>query len=273
MWFHDPPRREAGQQRKSDLYKIAAPHVDPPAERIEIPFEGSTIPGYLRLPQLSGSGPHPLVLVIGGLESTKEESFLFENLLLRRGLATFSFDGPGQGEMYFEVKLVPDFERYGSAAIDQLVEREQIDSSRIGVIGRSLGGHYAPRLAAHDDRVKAAVSWGACFDMSEFDQMPSHTQEGFVYVTGITDREEGRAYLQEAMDLAPVAGNITCPYLVTHGRHDAIFSADHLRKTEEAVTNAPLEIQLEEDGDHCCHNMGQIVRPRMADWLAAKLQA
>ena len=28
---------------------------------------------------------------------------------------------------------------------------------------------------------------------------------------------------------------------------------------------------LEMDGDHCCHNMGPIVRPRMADWMAQRL--
>jgi 2,6-dihydroxypseudooxynicotine hydrolase len=37
--------------------------------------------------------------------------------------------------------------------------------------------------------------------------------------------------------------------------------------------NADLEVQVEEDGDHCCHNMGHLVRPRMADWMADRLEA
>ncbi|MGH2945408.1 MAG: alpha/beta hydrolase family protein [Solirubrobacteraceae bacterium] len=272
MWFHDPPRREAGQRRKAELYAHAAPYLDPPAERVELPFEGAVIPGYLRLPP-AGAGPHPCAILVGGLESTKEESSLFEALCLRRGLATFAFDGPGQGEMFFDVKLRPDFERYGSAVVDHLVGRPEIDATRIGVLGRSLGGHYAPKLAAHDPRVRACCCWGACFDMSEFDRMPPHTQDGFLYVTGIADRDEGRAYLQQALDLAPVAGDIRCPVYVLHGRHDVIFSTDHLAKFERHVTGAPLEIVLERDGDHCCHNMGHIVRPRMADWMADRLGA
>lgn len=270
MWFHDPLRREAGQRRKADLYMVAAPHLDPPAERVEIPFEGAVIPGYLRLPR-STAGPHPCAIVIGGLESTKEESFLFENLCLRRGLATFAFDGPGQGELFFDVKLVPDFERYVSAVIDHLVQRPEIDGSRLGVLGRSLGGHYAPKAAAHDQRLRACCCWGACFDMSDFDRMPPHTQDGFAYVTGIEDGHEARAYLQQALDLAPVANEIRCPVYVLHGRHDVIFSTDQVAKLEAGVTNAPLEIVLEEHGDHCCHNMGHLVRPAMADWLAAQL--
>jgi 2,6-dihydroxypseudooxynicotine hydrolase len=272
MWFHDPSRRESGQRRKADLYKVAAPHLDPPAERIEIAFDGAGIPGYLRLPW-SPAGPQPCVVLIGGLESTKEESYLFENLCLRRGLATFAFDGPGQGEMFFDVKLRPDFERYTSAAVDHLLERPEIDGSRLGVLGRSLGGHYAPKSAAHDPRLRACCCWGACFDLSEFGRMPPHTQDGFVYVTGIGDRAEAGAYLKQALDLAPVADRIECPVYIVHGRHDAIFSPEHVSKFEQHLTPGRLEIALEEDGDHCCHNMGHIVRPRMADWMATQLKA
>src|SRR6266508_4950584 len=50
MWFHDPARRELGQRRKVELYNRAAHHLLPAAERIEIPFDGATIPGFLRLP-------------------------------------------------------------------------------------------------------------------------------------------------------------------------------------------------------------------------------
>jgi 2,6-dihydroxypseudooxynicotine hydrolase len=108
LWFHDPANRECGQRRKVELYKQAAPLFSPPAERFEVPFEGVTISGYLRLP-LGRTGRAPVALMLGGLESTKEESYLFENRCLARGLATCTFDGPGQGEMYFEARLRPDF--------------------------------------------------------------------------------------------------------------------------------------------------------------------
>ena len=162
MWFHDPARREAGQRRKVLLFDRAAPHFSRPGERIEIPLEGVAIPGYLRVPgPARDAGPVPCCVLIGGLESTKEESHLFENLCLTRGMATFAFDGPGQGELFFDVKLGPDFERYTSAVVDHLVDRDEIDADRIGVLGRSLGGHYAPRSAAADHRFAACCAWAA----------------------------------------------------------------------------------------------------------------
>jgi 2,6-dihydroxypseudooxynicotine hydrolase len=273
MWFHDRARREHGQRRKVELFDRAAPHLKPRAERVEIQFEGATIPGYLRLPGSAGDGPFACCVLIGGLESTKEESHRFENLCLERGLATFAFDGPGQGEMFFEVKLGPDFERYASAVLDELERRPEIDPARIGVLGRSLGGHYAPKAAACDDRFAACCAWGACFDLADLDSMPPRTRAGFHYATGIDDSERAREHLLASIDLAPVAARVFCPTLVLHGRHDAIFGPEQVEKFRRGLTGADLEIQVEEDGDHCCHNMGHIVRPRMADWLADRLGA
>ena len=68
-----------------------------------------------------------------------------------------------------------------------------------------------------------------------------------------------------------MADRISCPTLLLHGRHDVIFSLEQVEKLRRGLVNADLEIQVEEDGDHCCHNMGHIVRPRMADWLADRL--
>lgn len=271
MWFFDPARREEGQRRKAELYRRAAPHLVPPAERVEVPIDDTVVPGYLRLPE--GDGPHACVLILGGLESTKEESLLFENLCLQRGLATFAMDGPGQGEMFFDVGLVGDFERYSSVVVDALVARPEIDAERIGVVGRSLGGYYAVRAAACDERLKACVAWGACFDISDLDTMPAHTRAGFLYVTRIADEAAAAEHLRQAMDLRDVAGRLDRPTYVLHGAHDVIFSMRQVELVQEHVPAAVLEVDVEADGDHCAHNMAAIVRPRMADWIARQLGA
>lgn len=269
MWFHDPARRERGQRRKVELYNRAAPHLLPAAERIEIPFDGATIPGFLRLPPAKRPETGwPCVLLLGGLESTKEESYGFENLCLRRGLATFAFDGPGQGEVFFEVKLQPQFERYTSAVIDRLEQRDELDKSRLGVLGRSLGGFYALRSGAGDERLRAIVAWAFFHDMEDFEEMPEHTQEGFLYVAG-----GSRDQLLAALDLSDVAADLRAPTLLLNGHNDPIFPPRQMERTIAALANAPKDVVIEPEGDHCCHNMGNIVRPRMADWLARQLGA
>lgn len=272
MWFHDLEQREVGQRRKVELYNRAAPYLDPPAQRSEIGFEDCVIPGFLRLP--SGARPAggwPCVVLIGGLESTKEESYLFENLCLARGLATFAFDGPGQGELFFQVKLQPDFERYTSAVIDHLEQQPELDSSRFGVLGRSLGGFYAVRSVAHDPRLRACAAWSCFHDLSDFDLFPGHTQVGFAYVAGYENVEEGKAYVQEVMRLDDVAGRVTVPTLLLNGLRDHLFSGEQMERVVQSLANAQLDVVLEPEGDHCCHNMSDLMRPRLADWLTDAL--
>ncbi len=274
MSFHDAPRRELGQHRKVEVYNRAAPYLTPSAQRVELAFEGAVIPGFLRLP--SGSPPGsgwPCAVLIGGLESTKEETLRFEDTCLRRGLATFAFDGPGQGELFFDVKLQPDFERWTAAVVDHLVSRDEIDSSRIGVLGRSLGGYYALRSAATDDRLAACVAWGFFYDMSDYDTMPAATRRGFAYVTGQPDIDDARTYLQHAFSLHDVAESLSTPTLLLNSRNDPIFPSRQMELVIQALSEVPIEVVIEANGDHCAHNMGHLARPRMADWLAAKLSA
>ena len=272
MSFHDPARRERGQRRKVEVYNRAALHLTPPGLRVELPFEGAVIPGFLRLPPWSSpASGWPCAVLIGGLESTKEESRHFEEMCLRRGLATFAFDGPGQGEMFFDVKLQPNFERWTSAVIDHLVSRAELDAARIGVLGRSLGGHYALRSAAADDRLVACVAWGFFYDMSDFDTMPPVTRRGFAYVAGQPTVDAARAYLREALSLQDVAESLSTPTLLLNGRNDPIFPTRQMDLVVQALGGAPIEVVIEQDGDHCAHNMGHLVRPLMADWLAARL--
>ena len=73
----------------------ALPYLDPPGERIEIPFDGGVLPGILRRPRTAG--PHPVVIMISGLDSAKEELRATEALFLDRGLATFAGGRPGAG--------------------------------------------------------------------------------------------------------------------------------------------------------------------------------
>lgn len=269
LWWNEG--RQAGQRRKVELYRKAAPLLTPPAKRFDLPFEGGTIPGYTRVPtDRVGSGP--VAILIGGLESTKEESYLFENLLLERGVATVTFDGPGQGEMWAEIPLGPDFHRVTSAVLDFVVTADWSDPDKIGVLGRSLGGYYALESAAMEPRFAACVSWGGfvIMDEEEWEAETPLTKEGWKYVSKAPDLQAAREHVRLSLDLRPILANLTCPTYFLHGALDEvpIRCLDVLR---EGATNCELTIDLEPLGDHCCHNLGPAPRYRMADWLSETL--
>lgn len=271
LYFRFPDLRERGQRRKEALYRRAAPLLAPSAERIEIPIDDTSIPAYLRLP--GPGGPFPCAVLIGGLESTKEESYRFENLLLRRGVATLAFDGPGQGEMWFRRKMQPDFERYTSRVVDYLETRPEIDGDRIGVLGRSLGGYYSARSAAFDQRLRCCVCWGCIYRIPDFwDTVHVATQEGFAYVSGARSPEEAKDAMR-MIDLTDAAPRITCPLYIFHGARDWLIPPDEAYKLRDAATRAPQTVVIPEDAIHCGHNISERIRIPMADWLARELGA
>ena len=270
LWFDRPDEKLHAMMRKVELYRRGAPMFDPRAERIEIEFEGTKIPGYLRLPA-GTAGRRPLAVLIGGLDSTKEESFHFENACLKRGLATFSFDGPGQGEYSLQRPLAQDFERYSKAVVDHLVQRADIDPDRVGAVGRSLGGYFAVRAAAFDKRLRACVVFGALYDLSQLDSIPPRTQMGFRFATGIKDPDKAKAAAQERVNLAGIPGKVTQPIYILHGALDILIPVTQAQRLFDEVSSTDKTLVVVPNAIHCAHNIYHLVRRPMVDWLADKL--
>src|SRR5207237_5715381 len=118
-----------------------------PGEHVAIPYEGgATMYGVLRKP-LNTPQP-PVVILVPGLDSVKEELHNYGDDFLRRGMAVLAIDGPGQGEMEFEFPMRHDYEVPVKYAINYLERRPDVDANRVGLMGVILGGYYALRADA-----------------------------------------------------------------------------------------------------------------------------
>jgi dienelactone hydrolase len=268
MFVHDIPQMRTAHEHAVDCLTTALPFLDPPGRRIEVAFEGATLVGVLRTP--TGSGPHPVVLMISGLDSAKEELRSTEQLFLERGLATFSVDGPGQGEVEYTLPIRPDWEVPAAALLDALCALPEIDAERVGVWGVSLGGYYSPRVASCDPRVKACIALAGPWNFGAgWNGLNELTRAAFRVRSGSTDDEQARRRALE-LNLDGRAAQITCPLLVVAGRRDRIIPwQDAVRLTEEA--GGPSDLLLLDEGNHGCMNVAQQHRPRSADWMALQL--
>ena len=120
----DSAGKEASYWQSVDAFRNYARLQEPAAELVQIPFENSKIVGLLRLP--SGRGPHPVVLLIGGLDQYKEfGSLTLDGPLMDRGIGYLALDMPGTGEL--PTKLEIGAERVYSKVIDFLSARAEID--------------------------------------------------------------------------------------------------------------------------------------------------
>jgi pimeloyl-ACP methyl ester carboxylesterase len=146
----------AGQH---DTFATAAALFDTPVEAVSIPYEDTSLPAYLFLVDHSG-GARPTIIYNSGYDSTREESyFVIAAAALRRGYNVLAFDGPGQGAVLREQKLVmrPDWEAVITPVVDYALTRGEIAADKIVLFGYSLGGYLVTRAAAFEHRVAALI--------------------------------------------------------------------------------------------------------------------
>ncbi len=156
MFVHDLGQMQAAHLKTVECRQLALPHLQPPGERVAIPYERTHLSGILRQP--AGKTRAPVVVMCVGLDSTKEEMDVYESIMLARGMATLAFDGPGQGEAEYEIPIRGDYEVPVKAVVDYIETRSDVDAARVAIWGVSLGGYYAARAAAFEQRCKACVS-------------------------------------------------------------------------------------------------------------------
>ncbi len=184
VWVLDPERNRTATMAAVDALGDAHALLDPTAERIEAPLDGAGVVANLRRPTITGPAV-PLVVLIPGLDSTKEEFFVWESVFLARGMATLSLDGPGQGETGFALPIRPDYEVAVGAILDAVAGRRELDLSRVGAVGVSLGGYYVVRAAAFEPRLLAVAGVSGPFNAAaQWDTMPGLTREAFIHHTG-----------------------------------------------------------------------------------------
>ncbi|MBI3304502.1 MAG: alpha/beta hydrolase, partial [Deltaproteobacteria bacterium] len=282
--------RKVGAYKKAMLcFSQAAARLAPPVERVEIPYEGASLPAYFVPAEGVKSPRAPAVIFFDGLDATKEQLYLIGGReLVKRGLACLIVDGPGTGEALRlrNLHLRPDYERAATAAVDYLETRADVDPQRVGIMAISLGGYYAPRSAACEKRLKACVAWGAIYDYHEVWQrrIAAGVRTGspvsaplfqIQWVLGVNSPEAALEKLK-AFTLKDVAPQITCPLLIVHGEEDAQIPVADARKLYEATGSVRKQLKIltaaEGGAMHCQLDNFHLAHYYIFDWLADTLR-
>jgi 2,6-dihydroxypseudooxynicotine hydrolase len=270
LWFEERALHDELRELTVATYAKAVPRLDPAGRRVEAPFEGAVVPGILRTPRAAPRRP-PLTILVPGLDSVKEELYAIENDFLRRGIATLTIDGPGQGENAPRFPIRPDWSTVITPLLDHLVSEDLgVDLERVGLMGISMGGIYGPRAAAKDKRLRALVALAGPYDLSEcWPRLNPLTKAGYVFYT--KSRDEAEAFEKSrSLSLGGVLKDVTCPLLVIHGGKDRLFPPEQAERIVREAPNATLLLYPE--GNHVCNNIPYKYRPAMADWMRERLQ-
>lgn len=254
-WFHvatlgpNPEAALAAAEADAAMGR-ALELLDPKARRME----GPGFAGWLR-----GPADAATVVVVPGLDSSKEEFHDVITALLRRGLAVFAMDGPGQGVLAATSTVRADYHQVIGPVIDAL------RAPAVGLVGLSLGGYYVAESAARDRRIAATATVSGPFRLHG-DILPPPLRDILVRRAG---GEEAARRFAAQVDLSELAPRIACPLLVVDGGQDVVPGMDN---GEALARLAPHGRHLlVPHGDHLLGNARADWLPTTADWLAAAL--
>jgi len=154
----DDPRFKETALRSRRLLRKAGRLMKPPLEYIEIPFEGTVLPGYFSKAK-AGRKPAKTLIMIGGAETFAEDLFFYiAPQASDRNYNFLTVDLPGQGLLPLEGKIFrPAMDIPIKAVVDYALSRKEVDPKRLALYGISSGGGFAPQAAMNDRRVKALV--------------------------------------------------------------------------------------------------------------------
>jgi hypothetical protein len=287
-------------QRQRDAFRQAAALCNPAGETIEIPYEGTTLPGYFFTPDSSGT-PRPTLILTDGYDGTVEEMYVTGGLAaLQRGYNCLMYDGPGQGSVLIEQHLYfrHDWENVVRPVVDYALSRAEVDPSRLSLMGRSFGGSLAPRAATAEHRLTALI--GDAVQYSPAEGRKNILPPAYRDQIDTGDPAELNAVLAEAMQksvvlafslnrgmlthgvstpidylrtqalytLEGIAGHITCPTLICEGENDS--RGGNARPFYDALTS-PKEYILFMDADgagaHDEAGAASLFSQRVFDWL------
>lgn len=269
--------RELFFQYYADFFSGEKPLV----ELVNVPYENYALPTL----KFNAENPEGDIVMHGGFDSSYEEFFAECEYLRENGFNVYLFEGPGQGECIrvHGAPLIIDWERPVKAVTNYFDLHDAI------LVGQSLGGFFAPRASAFDERVTKCVS------IAQFGALKMNFHDN-AFVTGLVitllniilygfgwliniiyaaKNGKGMAFFRTyfhrmgttnvyrlvkflwSIDLRPIAGKLTKDYLVIGGSRDTMACRAGIGRQLLLLKNArsvsSREITTHEKGaDHCC---------------------
>lgn len=299
------PKRPPVWKMNTDAFYQGLDVLGVAHERIAIPY-GKYHLNAVYYPGPAGAATRPLLVVVGGYDSTLEELYLGVGVAAwRHGYSVLTYEGPGQGSVLREQGLImsPDWEKPNGAVLDTFLATHA-KPAKIVLLGESLGGYLAPRAAAFDPRIDGVVAYDVFYDGFAVGSrhvpkfafwMHEKGYDGVLYfLAGLGHKDPGAEWGQEngkwvfgvkdpfalleafkAYSLAPVAANIKADVLVFAGADDHFIPPDQIDLFAKSLTHARSITAVVFDrasggAEHCQIGAPSLWQASLFDWLNAK---
>jgi len=262
-------------------------------EHITAPYGAGNLRA-LYYPGPSGAEARPLLMFGGGFDSILEEYYPnFAEAALRRGYSVLTYEGPGQGQALrnYGLTYTPEWEKPVAAVLDEFLHAHA-KPPKIVLIGMSMGGYFAPRAAAFEERIDGVVAYDTMYDFGAITRPlltaaknPAALNNisvlwaylNALWTMGTKDADETMAACA-AYTLAPVAARIRQDVLILAGREDHFVPLHQTADFEQALVNARsvttrIFDRASGGAGHCQGGALTLYHAAVFDWLLEKFPA
>ena len=278
------------------------------AERIEIPYQGTTLPGYFFRSGAAGEPRRTLIFNNGSDGSVVGAWTDGIACALARGWNAMTFDGPGQNAALVRQGLAfrPDWEKVITPVVDFLCARPDTDGGKLALLGVSQGGYWVPRALAFEHRIAAAVADPGVVDVST--TVLGHLPHMMVKLLEAGERDKFDRDMEWALKISPstrstlalrmrpygvttpyeffsaardyvltgeLIAQITTPVLVTSPDHEQFWPGQSQELFDKLTSRKAIVAFTEAEGaDSHCEPAGSGIRgERIFDWLDEQVPA
>lgn len=265
---------------KRACYRKYADLADHQVEEVWIPLGDKKLPAWLHLPYGYAGGPVPAIISVPGMDSFKECGVsLYGDRWLNRGIAVLAIDGPGQYESpLLGIYVTPEaWAATGTACVDWLTMRPEIDGNKIGLSGTSFGTFFSTLAGANEPRIKAIALNAPCLEPgchTIFEEASPTFKMRFMFMANYTDEAAFDRFAQ-SLSWRGHAEKIEAPLLCLTGESDEL-SPLHFAEDMMSQVRGPRQLVIYQDSRHAIGTvpsatLGPFATTLVADWMQARL--
>ncbi len=289
----DDPKRPGSFEKTGSSFFKGLDTLGVCYERITVPYGAGSLRA-LYFPGPQGAGTKPLIMMGGGFDSILEELYpVFAEAALKRGYSVLTYEGPGQGEALrnYGLKYTAEWEKPVKAVLNEFLHTHA-KPPKIVLIGMSMGGYFAPRAAAFEERIDGVVAYDTCYNFGALatpllaaaknplamkNPDVSWAYRNALWTMGTKDVDE-TIQACAAYTLAPVADRIRQDVLILAGTEDHFIPFHQTADFEKALVNArSLTTRIFDrpsgGAGHCQAGNLTLVHAAFFDWLLDKFPA
>ncbi len=265
MELRDHKTRDSCRAWAANLTRLSLPVCNPNARHILIPWNDRELPVLFQAPD-SGDGPFGLVVLLNGVSQSKEETFLAAPRFLEAGYAVMAVDSPGTGEATALGPISPTATDILDGVFALLRHEEAIDLNRVALLGASLGGNEAVRIARRSPDVMAVVAVTPAVQPARWMHRSSSILRA--ELQDIITEDQDHLHFAEQFDAIVAARATTIPMLIFGAGRDLIVPPNESQRLAEALGNRATYVWYPDLG-HCLYAAWDQWAWESATWIAA----